>query len=304
MSILVLGSSGLLGTYLVQYLESKSLKVLGSHRLKDGLLQRHYDVTVPGDLERFLSACHPQVIINLVAMTDVAACEKYPKNAEMLNSLSAKSVSSWIKRFSPGTYLIHISTDHVYGQGLGPHKETSVRALNVYAKTKLDAEKHVLNLERSICLRTSFIGKSVNNRRASFTDWIYKTVVVNERPVKLYGDVLFSPVSMKTLARGIEECLRNRPSGLINFGSRSGLSKDRAGRLFLDTFCYKRDLVETISYGDSRQAEECCRPMDMRMDVSKVEGLLGTRMPSFQDELECISNEYDHDDHHKWSRSR
>jgi len=285
MTILVLGSSGLLGTYLVQHLNSRGVRTVGSHRLKDGRYERCFDATNSRELSLFLSACRPHVIINLVAMTDVVACERKPTEARLLNSLVAREITRWIKECSRSTYLIHISTDHVYGGEEGPHSEASARALNVYAKTKFEGEEYVLELDKAVCLRTSFIGMSMRDKRKSFTDWLYEAVVIEEKSVMLYGDVLFSPVSMKTLAWGIEEIIQKRLHGLLNFGSRSGLTKDKAGRLFLDMFDHKRELVKTISYEESADAQECFRPRDMRMDVSKIEGLLESRLPDLQDEV-------------------
>ena len=86
---------------------------------------------------KILKKYTPDVIINLIALTNVDLCEKKKKKAEKINSGVVKIISQSVKKtkLTKKIFLLHISTDQVYS-GEGLHKENSVKPLNTYAKNK------------------------------------------------------------------------------------------------------------------------------------------------------------------------
>ena len=171
--------------------------------------------------ESCLTCLHPDVIINLVALT-VDECEKNPQSAfdanikPLLSFISASSATS-IK-----PYLVHISTDQVY-DGEGPHNELSVRPSNVYATTKLLSE-YLIKDYPSVTLRPNFFGMSRSKARTSLSDWIVDSVK-SKTPITLFGDVLFSAIHIDTLCEYINLVIEKRPTGCFNVGASTGTSK-------------------------------------------------------------------------------
>ena len=83
-------------------------------------------------VNKTLDELKPSVIINLVGLTDVEACEKNPNLAYQLNVRTVENIADWMQNTKSDCHLIHISTDHVY-DGPGLHSENEVSITNYYA---------------------------------------------------------------------------------------------------------------------------------------------------------------------------
>ena len=84
--------------------------------------------------------------------------------------------SSWPKKLAQisletGSKLIHISTDHLYDGTKDIYTEDDlVSPLNVYGKTKAQAENEVLSINpKALIVRTNFYGWGLSYRK-SFSD--------------------------------------------------------------------------------------------------------------------------------------
>ena len=108
-NLLVLGSSGLLGSELTsgQYLGKYNIisQSLGSETDYNLDLQ-DYD-----NLVKMIQEVKPEIIINLVGITDVDRCEKFPNEAYALNIKTVENLVNAIKNFCSDAFLVHISTD-------------------------------------------------------------------------------------------------------------------------------------------------------------------------------------------------
>src|SRR5882724_4176583 len=86
MRVLVTGGGGLLGHTLVPELRKNGYEVV-SHSLSQSA-DVQFDLTDDRVTDRTLEAIAPNVIVNLVALTDVDKCEKAPDLANMLNVMT------------------------------------------------------------------------------------------------------------------------------------------------------------------------------------------------------------------------
>ena len=227
----------------------------------------------------------PDIVINLVALTNVDLCEKEPELAKKINVISARNIASLCHQ--TGSYLIHISTDQLYN-GEGPHKEEDVNPINVYGKTKLEAEYEAMKCN-SIILRTNFVGRSINSKRKSFTDWIIDEVS-NERKIKLFNDVIFSPMHMKKISELIGFLINKQFKGVFNAGTYNYLSKANFGLELIEGLGLSRRFVELTSI--KKVNLYATRPNNMFMDVSKIESILGFKCPSVKDSVNYSITDY------------
>jgi dTDP-4-dehydrorhamnose reductase len=285
-SILLLGSTGLLGAQIHLYLKERGHSVYSVSR--NGPSDLQVDVGDRAKLAEKLAAKQFDVVLNLIALTSVDICESNPNEAFVSNVRTVENIVNWISEYSPTAHLIQISTDHVYN-GLGPHEEDEVTIVNTYAMTKFAGELAAKIIPATI-LRTNFIGKSMKSGVNGLSDWLF-TSLINGKKVEVLTDVFFSPVSIKTLCSTISKVVELRPVGIFNLGSRSGMSKaefsyEFARRLNLD--------LRQITDIDSLRANfhVVTRPKDMRMDSSKLEEVLELSFPSFIDEIRKVADEY------------
>ena len=122
-----------------------------------------------------------------------------------------------IKENNLNTHLIQISTDQFY-DNFKTNNENNNNFKNFYTKTKLLAENECKKINSTI-LRTNFSGKSLNKKRNSFSDWIFKSLQ-NKKIINLANDIQFSPLSIKSLCDVLNIVLIKRVNGKYNIGSK------------------------------------------------------------------------------------
>ena len=134
-SVLVLGSSGLLGTELTSGNYFQKYNVI-SQSLNS---KTNFNVNLEdySETTKMLKLVRPDLIINLVSLTNVDHCEKYPSQAYRINVKTVENIINAIKKFSFKPYLIQISTDQVYKDNPKSSDEKSkILGVNYYSKTK------------------------------------------------------------------------------------------------------------------------------------------------------------------------
>lgn len=169
LKVLVLGSSGLIGSSVFKVLaEDSGLDVFGTVRagfntnsFDTKLIPRLYlDVDVIDDsrLIEVFNTLRPDVVINCVGATKHKAEGNHPISAIKLNALFPHRLAQLSEIFN--VRLIHVSTDCVFSGSAGNYNESDQTDANdIYGKSKALGE---VLYGRSLTLRTSTIGQEVN----------------------------------------------------------------------------------------------------------------------------------------------
>lgn len=282
--ILVLGHTGLLGASITLAFRDSSFQVEGMSRSARHGFQG--DATDEAQLLGVLHAYDPDIVINLIADTDVDACQEDMARAFVTNVRPAAHVARWLRARGSG-FLIHFSSDQVYS-GSGPHQEDSVWPINAYALTKLLSESEA-DPHRNIILRTNFFGKSKCEGKVSFSDWLYQRF--NDRePFNIFHDVRFSPLHMDTLCSVVRLIVDKPRAGIYNVASRQGISKHE----------FAIYMAEAIGLPTAHANPASCtsanfrapRPHDMVMDSSRFRATYGLELPCIREEIDRLRNEY------------
>jgi len=284
--VLVLGSTGLLGSTLSPFLSSRGHLVITHGRSAEA--QYKTDFSDHDNAHQLLENVKPEVIVNLVGLTDVDNCETNPNQAYLTNVRVVENITDWIKHKKTKCHLVHISSDQIY-DGLGPHLESDVTLTNYYAFSKYAGELSAKTIPSTI-LRTNFIGRSHCVKRTSLSDWLF-SALSNNRQIQVFEDVLFSPMSTTSLTAMIELCIQMQPIGVFNLGSQGGMSKAD----FAFAFAKEINLsTTTISRTKTNQVSflKTYRPKDMRLDSSKFENTLGIKLPELSNLIQQIAHEY------------
>ena len=275
--ILVAGGTGLLGAYLV---------AAGTRRGEVIALSRH---TIPSvDLadfdavQRTIAELRPDVVIHSAGFTDVDGCQRDPEAADRANHQSARSLAA---ATPPTACLVYISTDQVYPDTAGLHREDAAAPVNVYGRSKLAGERATAMHRNSLVLRTNLFGPSLTPNRKSLSDE-FASAFSAGRPMRLFTDVRFSPLHLTTLTDLVYELVEKGARGTFNLGSRGGMSK----RDFAHALAAHMGL-STASTSDATSDAipgRAARAKDLRLNVERVEGALGRRMPSLREEIERL----------------
>jgi dTDP-4-dehydrorhamnose reductase len=284
--ILIAGATGLLGSSLAPFLAAAGHQVMrhartGSADIRCDCCDRECTVEM-------IAAVQPDVIVNLVALTNVDFCEMHPDAAYRANVLSVQNLCAAIKSVRPSAHLVHLSTDMVY-DGTGPHSEVQVTIRNTYALSKLAAELAASQVTNTV-LRTNFIGRSKVAGRPSLSDWLFEALS-SQADINVFDDVLFNPLSIATLCAMLLRVVDERPRGLYNLGAREGFSKAQmafefATCLGLSTRAMSRSTVDAMVSLKAR------RPKDMRMDCGSFAKTLSVTLPTLTEEIRTIAKDY------------
>ena len=167
LKILVTGAAGYIGSMLCTKLVSLGFEVIAVDILKyekNSLSHLFYFKNF-----KFIKAdiCNAKVIKNLLkninvviplaALVGAPLCEKFRKEAIKVNINSIKTL---LKCINKKQKIIYPNTNSGYGfskKNLLCNEESPLRPLSLYGKTKVEAEKLILNHKNSICFRLATV---------------------------------------------------------------------------------------------------------------------------------------------------
>lgn len=151
MKILLLGKSGLLGSYFDISLKNLSASVFSPS-------SEELDICDYNGVREYLLNLKPDFVINCTGYTAVDDAETNREDAFELNAQAVGELASSCKE--SGSILIHFSTDYVFdGENAEGYAEDSpVNPINVYGESKLAGEKLVAqNTDKYYIVRTSWL---------------------------------------------------------------------------------------------------------------------------------------------------
>lgn len=282
MRVLVLGSTGLLGSTL-----APSLRAGGAEVVTHG--QRHpadHQVDL-GDrlaVHAMLDQVRPGAVVHAAALSGVDACEADLAGAWWANARSAEVVAAWL-RPRPEVTFVYLSTDQLYA---APHPchEGEVAVRNVYGLSKYAGEQAALGVGGTV-LRTNFFGPSRRPGRLSQSDWFLEAFRAGD-PVTLFDDVRFNPLRMETVSAQVGRVLSAPRAGVFNLLARGpGMTKAAFARALA-----RGAGASTDAARDGRQADltgRAPRPADTRGDPARFEEAFGVTLPTLEDELAALA---------------
>ena len=285
MKILITGSSGLLGLNLALEL-SAAHAVSGADRNPLTGQQAFEAVPVellePGAIPALLDRVEPDALIHCAAMANVDACESDPEMAARMNAdLPGEIAAQAAKR---GIRLVHISTDAVFDGETGGYTEDALtNPLSVYAQTKLDGERRVLDaMPEAVVTRVNLFGWSAVGTRSLAEVFYYG--LAEGKPLKGFTDVYFCPILVNHIAGVFEEILDNRLSGLYHLVSPKCLTKYDFGVEIASRFGFDPEAIEPIQVADS--GLKAVRSPRLMLDTTKLSTALGHPLPDVYAGLE------------------
>ncbi|HBR68364.1 MAG TPA: NAD(P)-dependent oxidoreductase, partial [Rhodospirillaceae bacterium] len=285
---------GLLGHALVPYLAGEGHEVdalFHTHRAFSGMPAVHEvscDLMDGEASAKMLDEAAPDILVHAAGLTSVDRCEESPDLAALMNVTIPERLAKWC--LIHGKTYVFISSDHVTGGGKPLFTEDDpAEPVNVYARTKAEAELTVLNVNpSSIILRTNFFGKGPKWRK-SLSDWLWDKAASRDE-IPAFADSFFSPLSSRYLAQVITDMALSKEKGIFHAGGSERLSKYDFALKFMDFFGFDKSLVRKSSM--SEVGLSAPRPVDMSMSVEKIERILGRSMPDILESLESVREDY------------
>jgi len=275
--ILITGGSGLLALNWAQVVKAHMFVTLGFHQRSvsiSGVDTQKINLESIDDFMRTLEEIDPHFVIHTVGLTSVEKCESDPKLAQHVNVKLASNVAKACMLLGVG--LVHISTDQLFaGKESFVGEELRAAPVNIYGKTKAEAEDQVLSIyPQSLVIRTNFYGWGTNYRR-SFSDVIIDGLR-SRRSLYLYRDVYFTPILIRTAVEIVHELLDKKACGIFNVVGNDRISKYEFGIRIAREFGLDSSNIHPALFQDTKSLAD--RPLDMSLSNYKIRSFLDMKI--------------------------
>lgn len=261
----ITGAGGLIGSQIVQ--------AVPREWMARGLTRADFDLTDFDPMRAAFARERPQLVIHCAAMSKTGACEANPELAR-LNNVEVTRVLCELATDIP---LIFFSTDLVFDGTRGNYTEADTpNPLNVYARTKLDAERVVLANPRHTVVRTS-LNAGVTARGDAFNE-LWRATWQRGETLSLFTDEFRCPLAAEVTARAVWELAAAEQPGLYHLAGAERLSRFEIGELLAVRWPQlqprlHRDSVKNFT--GPRRSPDCS------VDITKIQRVLRTPLPKF-----------------------
>ena len=301
MKIFVTGVNGQLGFELVKELIGRGMECIGSdiqdafcrdmvpfcdEFAKNGGTFQYLklDITDSEAVEKTILGLGTEAVIHPAGWTAVDAAED-PENVPKVYAVNETGTSNLAKTCKKtGSKMIFISTDYVFdGSGEKPWDPDcrDYNPLSVYGSSKLAGEKAVSEtLDKFFIVRISWaFGLNGNN----FVRTMLR-VAENHDEVRVVDDQIGTPTYMRDLAVLLSDMIMTDKYGYYHASNEGGYISwyDFTKEIYRQAGINTRVVpVSTAEYGVSKAR----RPMNSRLDKSKLEKNGFKRLPDWRDAL-------------------
>lgn len=278
MKILLTGSNGQLGHDFKKIFDKKNIEYIATD-------YKELDITSDKDLNKFFQENEEIThIINCAAYNDVDKSET-DKKVWLLNAEAPKKLAEFSKKI--GAIFVTYTTDFVFdGEKDSPYMEDDkTNGISEYGKSKAQGEKDVLEAyDRSFVIRTSWVfGIANNNFNKQVINWSKSRNELN-----IVDDQVSVPTYSMDLAEFSWKLIQTEKFGLYHITNDGIASKYDQAKYVLEKIGWKGTLGRAKTVDFNLPAK---RPAYSKLDSSKVEKLLGEKIPTWQSGIDRFLEE-------------
>lgn len=277
MRILVLGSSGFLGSYLGFALPRLGHDVSGISRRDVPFFPDNHVIPELESVANEIGAGNYDIVINCIAVASHEACEADPIEADKVNATLPGTWAAAARESKTG--FVQISTDAVFdGNSTELYEEGDVTTPeSVYGKTKGRGEQMVLaSHPQALILRTNFFGWS-RNHTIGILDF-FVNALSQQSSITGFQDYVVSSLYVGDLVDAMLGLANRKSSGVFHAVSSTPLSKYEFGQMVAGVMGLSDHSMAAGSIAEATGLAP--RGRHLGLSVAKIRDALGTVMPS------------------------
>jgi dTDP-4-dehydrorhamnose reductase len=227
----------------------------------------------------------PSIVIHAAAISSIADCFRDPDRARSVNVHGTRHLAELSAR--AGIRFIYVSTDLVFDGERGDYSETDPTApLSMYASTKAEAERAVLEIPHSVVVRVSLMYGPSRNGRLSFFDQQLAAMRKGDS-LTLFEDEWRSPLDLKTAASALASVARSDYVGILHIGGPERMSRLAMGQRVARSLGLEAVPIVPAKRSSAAFAEP--RPRDCSLDSSRWRALFpGQPWPSLEQAIAAM----------------
>ncbi len=222
MKILLLGSTGMLGTAVETVCQKRNIKCIG-------LAHADLEITNKKEIEEAIKKYNPSVVINAVAIVGIDPCEINPQKAFDVNTIAVANLAKICAKeniilVQPSTHTVFDGTKDGYYT-----EEDRPNPLNIYGVSKFAAEYLAKNLcEKYYIVRFStMFGRRRNSEEGLGLGFVGKVLkwIKEGRVLRIADDKIDSPAYTIDVANTIIDMLKEKkPFGIYHIANAGKVS--------------------------------------------------------------------------------
>lgn len=291
MKLYITGIAGLLGSNIVRTLVNRC-EITGVDLVEADIPNIKYEKFSLFDtdlLRDHIKAVNPDVVIHTAAAVNVDECEENPDWAKKLNDDVTKDIADICDNL--GIKLVYISSDAVFdGKEARLYTETDTpNPLNVYARTKLAGEEHVLSYSNNMVFRTNIYGYNIQDKK-SFGEWVL-SALQDGQTLNMIDDIDFSPILVNDLAEIIYKAVVENLTGLYHVCATGCISKYEFGVKLKEIFELGSGDINKV-HSDTMNFK-AKRSRHMGMSNEKIEKILGIKIRTPEESIKEFRRLYE-----------
>lgn len=263
----ITGSGGLIGSYLVRTAASSAAE----WRVRP-LDRAALDLADPVAMHDLFHREQPAAILHCAAISKTPACQADPALARQINV----DATARLAELAADIPFVFFSTDLVFDGRAGNYDESAApNPLNVYAETKVEAERLVLRNPAHTVVRTSLNGGVSPTGDRGFNEELRRAWTAG-RLLSLFTDEFRCPLPAAITARAVWELLSLGQPGLYHLAGAERLSRWEIGQLLATRWPELRGQMTAESL-QSHQGPP--RAPDTSLNSARLQRLLSFPLP-------------------------
>ena len=273
--LLVIGGSGLVGSTIISSTHNYyDIKFTYNKNKFVHPNTESFEVDLLDDkniIANILEKFKPKYVIHTAAHPSVDLCETEPQLANKLHIDVTNDIANICS--SINSKLVYFSTDAVFdGHIKKKYTESDLpNPINYYGKTKLDAEKIILNESKdNVVLRTAVIYGW--HKKSRFTNWIIDSLK-EKKSVDPHVDQYNTPTLVDDLSEAVMQILLMNISGLFHATGKTCVSRYEFASLIADIFNFEKSLIKPVTSLEKRQ--DAPRPKFTCLNSTLLETKIG-----------------------------
>lgn len=276
MKVLIIGSSGLLGSKLLDKFSRKT-KTLGTYFSRPEKAQTyknvvHLDVTKHQVVEKFVLDFRPDVVIYCASITRPDVCELEQEKAHDVNVKGLINVASICSSFS--LKLVYISADFVFAGGLVElDEEDSPNPINYFGETKKIAEDYLNEtLPSSLIIRSGLIyGYSPYTEERGFFHYVIENLIKGKE-IEVDDEITVYPILADDISDSIFSLIQKNESGIFHVANNQVYTKFSFAKAIANEYSLNDNLIKSVPTKSKNLP--AMRPTKVYLKVDKLKRVL------------------------------
>jgi dTDP-4-dehydrorhamnose reductase len=298
-TILIFGISSFLGSSFAEILK-EDYRVVGTYYNTPvdipGILTIKCDVHQKEMVQKVTFLFKPDITIYAIGLTDLGACQEFPKVADALNTAGVFNVSQASERYN--SKFIYFSSSYIFsGEDTLFRENDTPMPTSIYGNTVASSEFYIQKscLNYIIFRCAPIFGRSYNKNSLTWLEVLERNNFLNEKVIcdnKIYTGFIDVLSVAEILKLAIETNVTNR---LFQLSSSDVMNRYEFAQKYMEVF---QGNTSVLSKGDGsfpRTENQIAlqglgEELYFRMDLNNVESLFDIEMPTIEESLRKTSD--------------